>query len=1670
MASAAIAPSSEEKELALLNKQEFRIATIDSEAKLSAHLNTFLAPILLKLASEHLSVRNKVISICQHLSVRVKPQAVQLPVGALIKQLKEHLNVPLIVHFDLVYAQQGFKRLKPSEQAILLPVLVKDAALTLSASFERRAAVFHLLLLALNEYKLPAKGSKEDDEMRAQLGITKEDADTLSNAFGKLMLFAGVRLSTQTIVASPGLSSEDVDFLTLKGDLKTWDPTSDIGLNLSVTKLKVLSFLTSGAFRGEERFLPALFASSDSTSTVAEQGDQVLKYSVSNDSIDNDYIIGRLYSVYPQSKPSVQIRLLSYLSRSRLSTQYPQLFMNIIESGIIAKTDSSTGPPSVGLEISKLRSAIFGYTRFYLRNASRAELREVSRPLIKLFRTFIQDQGWPTPISGQDLSLRKAAYEMIGFATKEWAPEDMELLRWLFTSLRADASGNETALSITECMLNQMDSLAGKSVQSEVWQQELALLLLDFMHLDEINGVSVPSSASVPRRNTRYVAVRFANRCLPFANPLARWINILAVAGLPGDQREVQDEGRKGLDPHWFKLWNSNEQKLGQRSGLKLIANNTDSESQDLMRFPGFEETVKLFFSGENGIINPASAPMENQFGPPTSVFAVALQFCRALFLYEALNHAGVRVPIDQDWARKMEAAFLEDSSSRHGIREYIRLLYDVKPPPNYARLRSDGWNGFHLLLETTFSMLGHYNAGESSTIHLYGWRLSGVEEMFTQLLPVVPDDIILGAIADRYHALTNVLSLNDTSVRRTGARAYGILFSVLETPRQDEVKDLKDKLEAVEAWKSATGSQINLTHGYIEALSFALSRVILRNRKHQLREETLRLLTVVLEILAQSSDLTLLDAALTAVAQFGMFTDRVNDMIPGNFITELGRISSIGAKIKEKVIYAMGRVSVRLSEDVATEQELLNRINATLYEFHNLREIEAQFAVGEALCCVASSWDCKPLALEFDVNAAFPATLHRDKTLVRMLERTIADCKASKPSLRKASVIWLLCFVQFCGHRPEVQARLPRCQAAFMTCLSDRSDLVQEAASRGLGLVYEKGDQSVKDELVRQLVQSFTGNKSGMAGQVTADTELFDAGALPTGDGSITTYKDILSLAAEVGNPSLVYQFMSLASNDAIWSGRAAFGKFGLTSIFEDSSMDGYLAENPKVYAKLYRYRFDPNPNVRRSMDIIWTAIVKDTNRTLDQRFDDIIEDLLGTILGREWRVREACCAAIADLIQGRQFERYEKFYADIWEKCFKVLDDIKETVRVAAVSLFRVLTNILVYNLESGDSSPKTSTAMLDQVLPFLLSNTGVNARSDVVKIFSINALIDIIKKANAVVLRPYIPELIERLVGLSTDMEPDQVNYLRQRAAHYETTEQDVDDMRVKAIRMSPFIEAIERCLDVLDEDTLGEMVPSLERAMKSALDLPSKVTCSRIIVSLSTRRRALFKPYADRFLNLLERYVVDRNDTVASAYATATGYVARLASDKQILHIVAFAQNIYCTSENDRERVTSGVLIEAIAKNAKDRFANLASDILPFVYIAKHDNTDAIEELYNNVWEDNTGGSRAVQLYLKEIVALAMRLMDSQRWNLRHAAALAVADTTNTLAESMDGISEMNGEILWPAIEKALGGKTWDGKGKVVSAFGKFIEKGQRYWKSRPEIQESFMKASVLSQFK
>ncbi|KAL6156024.1 proteasome component M29 [Exserohilum turcicum] len=1413
--------------------------------------------------------------------------------------------------------------------------------------------------------------------------------------------------------------------------------------------------MASGLFNDDEKFFPALFASADTNSRIAEVGEDTLKRVMLAKDLEQAEIVESLFSLYFGSgsasgslavRTPLRIKILGVLSKSTKCTAYPQQIARIVEEGLLSSELNATNK-TAGREASKFRSAIFSLVNFVARRGEACHLSQVAQSLVGNLRAFIQDQGWPAPDRDQDMELRGYGYETIGLLAKA-APEkillepSLDLLEFLFRSLREDSAGKDVAVSIEEALSSVLGAFA-KPFDASIMPR-FRQILLRYASVDQEN---TPASDKFTR-STRYVATRFANRCLPYEDVLARWIDILAVSGGPGERHEVIEEGRRGLDPYWFRMSNT---PPGEREQSKLVFPDFDKLINFIIVQQGQDEDAMEVDPSADAVVQVRYFHQQFPGALPT-----VISFCSSVAMQSALVEKGMNQDVPEDWERKLETQMTTDMRARQAFRAYAA---------NESHARS-----LAVILRASFDRVTREDVGD----------VGDIGTTFVRMLSLLPQrHWVQAKIVQDFRNLQRFVTSNNPARRLAAAHAYGLLASHESVDQDTLQNDQIAFFEKLETWETAVGADINQISGLILALSYYYSRAFWRGSiqstaitdDHPIH----RLVRSLVAIMQESRDATLKGAAFSCIDQLSLFY-----VITPSLLSKYAKVEDVAQQIYDSAktgttgaILALGHLSM-ITEEPEADTEAgsdYKAIQDKLYELHEVRQPEVHFSVGEALSCFANGWDSKALTAELDVLHSgqpqepwdaplqTPSGPKREKTLGVVLEKTLKGCVQTKPSLKKASVIWLLCLLQYCGHKPEMQGYLGQCQVAFKTCLSDRDEVVQEAASRGLGLVYEKGDRQLKDDLVRDLVGSFSDNKPKMAGTVTEDTQLFEPGALPTGDGSITTYKDILNLAAEVGDSSLVYRFMSMASHNSIWSSRAAFGRFGLSNIFSDSSVDGYLAQNPKLYPKLYRYRFDPNTNVQRSMNDIWNALVKDSSATIDKHFDAIMDDLLVSILTKEWRVRQASCAAIADLVQGRSIEKYEKYLDVIWSKTFKVLDDIKESVRVAAASLARVLTGILTRSLEAGDASLKSATVQLERVIPFLFSNSGLESSAEEVRLFSVHTLLQIVKKSNAKTLNPHVPELVERLLGLLSSLEPEAVNYVHLNASKYNLTEQKIDDMRLASVRQSPLTESVERCLDLADADTMAALIPRIEAAMKNAVGLPSKVGCSRVLVTLATRHRFLFNPYADGFLKLIQKQIHDRNETVSSSYAAAAGYLARLASDKQILSTFAFINKMYFESEenSDRNRLLAADMMRAISAHATDRFNAFAADFLPFVFLAKHDGDEQVCKSFTETWDDHVAGPRAVSLYLTEILTLADTHLESRQWAIKHTAAKTVADCVLQITNAVgsEKIEPPIAKSIWPVLDKALSGKSWEGKEVVLEAFVRFVECSEAYWMSGSE---------------
>lgn len=1348
-------------------------------------------------------------------------------------------------------------------------------------------------------------------------------------------------------------------------------------------------FLFTSIFSDSDRFVPATILSADANATASNRADTMFKQCSFD--LESDEFIDMLFGLYPRAKPRLKTRVLNLLSRSKASTNRVETIAEMIETQLNA--------PALNLEESKLQSAMFTYLTWTVRLGENTHL--VANRLQASLKEFIEVQGWPVPHrpSIQDTDLRAKAYESIGLlsASTSSAHEDarIDLISWLFASLRCDTS-RDAKNSIEESLSRLLASTVVTGAENLQKLKEILLWNILAKEGDEDPIYYLPT-----RNISSYPAVRFTNKVLPLDDVDARAINIFA---LMSDKREVVEEAHRGLDPSWHF------------ANLRIAG----AQQESIPKLPKFNDFARKIFE------QTAEMTSRAQLSQSASAMAGLVRFSQNLIAVQAWTSSRFSIDLDdQDWLARIDRTLSNEQEARDRYRDYL-----AEQPKNLVVQ----------LLQTCYLGMaaGSLECGE------VGLQLTSLAS--NSVLDDLGDDSLMKLeVASRV-----------SSVRNQACRIVGMVFSV----RSDWADGLMPGFSALSGWQTAVGQQLVAVEVLLLKSAYVLSRAALRGSTDKINQLSIAMFELCLQILEKSVDKSLRQVAYTAVGQLALCLPRTFEKTAS--IDELlGKMLTEAKKESEVAVNSLGRLLTLSWDHFGPDRR--SEILQKLYELHEVRKAEFQFALGESFAVAALGFDSSSTITEFDVDAVRPIKQTRTDLFGELFDDFLRKSASTKPALRKANGIWLLSLIQFCTASDLLKPRLRESQAAFSRLLSDRDELVQETGSRGLGIVYEKGDKSLREDLVRDLVQSFTGSNARSAGTVTEATQLFEPGALPTENGqSVTTYKDIISLAQEMGDPSLVYRFMNLASNNAIWTSRAAFGRFGLSEVLSDST---YLQENKKFYPKLFRYRFDPNPNVQRSMDDIWKALVKDPNAIIEANFDLIMEDLLKSIVyGREWRAREASCAAISDLVQGREIEKFEKYLDEIWKVAFKVLDDVKETVRVAAMKLCRTLTGMLIRNLEVGEGTSKRATTMLKHAMPFLLQQMDAGAGREVQQ-YAIVTLLDVVKKAPPRSLRGYAPVILETLINSLSSLEHESINYLHLNADKYGLTAEKLDNMRVSSVGASPVSEAIERCIDSLstigirtkdlegaeiDEiDPVADAMKRLESSFKVAIGLPSRVGLSRAMITLVVRHHAMFRPFADRFVKLTRKSILDRNATISQSFSTALAYLVRLASGKEVRQTIAYAKKLYFESQETSHRAVAGEMVQAISKASNDVFANFAASFLPFAFVGRQDLDEDTRERFETTWKDNVGGSRALQLYLREIVDLVRKHIESTVWPIRHACCFAVSDLVSSV-DVEQKYSKEDASLLWPLVDQSLSGRTWEGKEKVVAAFPRFVKNASTIW--------------------
>eukprot|EP00301_Raphidiophrys_heterophryoidea_P004227 c11852_g1_i1.p1 GENE.c11852_g1_i1~~c11852_g1_i1.p1 ORF type:complete len:1539 (-),score=491.48 c11852_g1_i1:69-4685(-) len=667
-----------------------------------------------------------------------------------------------------------------------------------------------------------------------------------------------------------------------------------------------------------------------------------------------------------------------------------------------------------------------------------------------------------------------------------------------------------------------------------------------------------------------------------------------------------------------------------------------------------------------------------------------------------------------------------------------------------------------------------------------------------------------------------------------------------------------------------------------------------------------------------------------------------------------------------------------------------------------------------------------------------------------------------------------------------ELQLRLPRMQAQFSNMLAHPQEYIQEVASRGLSIVYGRGDEAVQGQLVRQLVATMTNTVSSSVSAVTARTVAMDddaekdndtTTAAPTATDATTTtatnapsqamnYKEMCSVAVDMGKPELLYSLMELSKHNAQWSERTG-AAFALTSIAK-TNIQPYLKV---LVPRLYRYQYDPNPRVQASMKAVWSGLVDNTSQALSEHWSAVCDEVATGLGSRLWRVRESCALALADLLVGRKISDLESHYERFLVLMFRIVDDIKESVRQAGHNGLKAMHSLTLALVDPASNTPPDINHTLALAVPLLLDHGLVSSSSEV-RVASATQLQRICKTTAQHIL-PFAPKIVQVLLEYLSSSDSDVINYLQTRAEGQAAVK--LEHARVAAVSQLPAFETCAKCIQYLPSYHIPEQkTPEIEKDLEIARNLVSAV-CSvaksgtglmtragatKWLQMLGSQRPYMMQQFQKRISKtLLVAMVTERSPALQASYAITLATAVRLAPPNTQHETVSELVQHYLEDDSvlpdelpghvitDDEyyggpRTISGTCLLEITRRSEAIRGSMGT-VVGCMALARHDSSPSVRRVWRGVWDEATSDALAsmIRMYATEMIGASMTALQ-RSWRLKRSAACVLTEIAKNAVGGAPLLEHRNTVI--PALLQSLRGRTFDGKHVILEALSSVCE--------------------------
>ena len=1603
--------------------------------------------------------------------------AIALPLPALVALYGSASAAVMVRNFALVYVEMAFERAQPAERHAVVAQLLRNVS---------RAPAAHapmLLRMAVTGLEALAESSAQPRSAEAALEAYPFLADGLDRgvflAFAlDVMLYA--RPVVVAVAAPSGLAGAPPSAAAMAAAMaaavaEPAEALSPPGLSndaaaavagkaapdanaLQRRKLALLNLSAAAELPPRACVLLYLAAAADGAlPAVATRGEELLRKRIAYDSpkpgvdLEDESLLGSVFDLFlgtetrSAASPGLKARLLSLLCRSRCAANGGSRALAVLAAAVA---------PGGGVP-ARLRAAGMEFCVWTLKHARDDVLRPLAPQLLEALTACLDEGAASAAEGGADAGSRAS---LRGFAYAAWGQlaarlpqlvaSDTDAADRLFAALASEPAGARASVAeAAGALCAAYAAAAPPGVRAQLLSR-------------------IPDWSRSPSDGTRAAAVRWARDLFPFDCAPARLACIVAS----GDSKlEVREEGLKGLHPT----------PLGPPP---LIAGTAPVQPEATAAFPPLAAMLAELAGqhpelGRAGGADLLASPARPLLLPARS-FAAAVAFLRDCRAADKKRDGAVPAALPGPYRAFLEAALCRDAPAELWISALAALLDAAADAPEevaaaYASraavLRPMLAHSAPDVRELSAQLLSVSAAGMASPdaaallASLAGVAAGGVgapggasggnvrfEEadgataaagyILAQAAAGTPA-LPAGAATAAAEALLKAACGSDDALASAAAASLGHagLRAPLPLPEGEAVE-----VPAADAAAPAAAAAPVVVPGTRAGVATRVAALLrCRDAKHVARAACAAGHLAAGDPACGPLLAPLVEALLGVAAVKTPTTEAVTFAVGDAIAAAFAGLppAAVDAELRRG-----GAAGARAAPSAAAAEE----------------EDDDDDAGGDAMETDAAADAAAAAATEAAAAVAAAAEAPaRAAAQTRILSALLGPlATSSRPTERCAAAVWLLALVAAGGGasagarcHPALAPRLAACQEAFGTLLGDASETTQDCASRGLSLVYRRGDAATRRALVGSLVATLSGDRAPAkrAVKLTDDTEVFAAGALgeapaSAGGGGLSTYKELCAMATDMGQPDLVFRFMDLANHARALSAKRG-AAFGFVSIAKRAGA-ALAPHMGALVPKLYRMLHDPNKGVADAAQAIWAALVTDPRAAVDEHFDAIVRDLLKDLGGRLWRSREAAAAALADALQGRRWAALAPHFGECWTMALRALDDIKESVRIQASGLARTLAALTVRLTDASATADSADAAAALAVAMPLLLKQGVPAQAAEVRAIAVRTVSQIADKASAEALRPHLGDVVAVMLESLSSLEDARLSYVTQHAQSVGINAEALDAARVAASRGGLLGDALDRCMrHVTTPEAVGDVVPRLAALARSGTGLNTRAGTARFAAALCAPGRIPGGIGAAHAASLLGAFLTaleaERAPAVRAAYAAAAAAAARHAAPARLSAAIAAALKPVQGEGGEAEAAARGaLLLRALSRDAPDTLAPFHSEVLPAAFLAKFEADAAGGPLWAEVWESNTGAaSAALRLYAPEVAALCRDALAASAWPRKKAGALAAAALASGLAGAAggDALAPL-APTLATQLLAALPGRIWDGKEAVLQACG------------------------------